>query len=268
VFRFLLTLLARGGGEEDKLEPLLETYTGPASGDLTRDVAHILSESSRAVLQRQDTEKKQLAIRLAKQAIRWSPTSFEPKLRLIEATSVLWQGAVSQPADQLLMAFCVDLKELSRLRLAFPLIPPVAYEAFLRAWRACLDQRNDELREVIPKMRSEILSQLKFQPAQEDSGESPELDFIWGLLNDPQSAPAPLGAFSEPSNQGQWLDLFREFFRSEPAIRLSAPLFACQMCSEIFKDHRWQCRNCGRWDAISEWTPQASSQANGRPASP
>lgn len=267
VFRFLLSLLAKSAGEEGQLEPLLETYTGPASGDLAREVAHILSESSANVLKRKELEKRPLAIRLAKQAVRWSPTSFEPKLRLIEATSVLWQERDGQPSDQLLMGFCVDLMELSRLRSAFSTIPERAFESFLDAWRVRLDAQSSELLDVIPKMSAEIRSQLKFQPTQDESVKSPDLSFIWGILTRLQQDSPAFRLSSGAGGTSHWFNVLRDVCGAEPEFRLVAALFACQSCSELYRDHHWQCRHCGRWEVISEWSPKALNPANGRPAS-
>ncbi len=258
IFRLLLGLASQRG-EENRLETTLELYSGPSSGDLAREVAHVLSESSSRLLRDAHLESQKQAVRLAKLAVRWSPAAIEPKLALVEATSVLWRAADGHPADQLLMGFCVDLLELTRLKLSSSILSAFSFEPFLRAWCVKLDSQDAEIEAAVQKMRGEILSQLRIEPLPAQSATSSDYRFVWGLLerlraSSGQSALSD-GVLLGPPN---WEKQLRALLQVNEAVSPLQELHECVECSEIHRKFIWRCRNCNRWETLSPWSSKVT----------
>lgn len=254
IFRLLLGLASQRG-EEDRLETALQLYAGPSSGDLAREVAHVLSESSSRLLRDAQLESQKQAVRLAKLAVRWSPAAVEPKLTLVEATSVLWRAADGHAADQLLMGFCVDLLELARLKHSSSVLSAFSFEPFLRAWCLKLDSQDAEIEAAVQKMRDEILFQLRIEPLPGQSATSSDYHFVWSLL-ERLRASSGRSALSDGVLlvQPNWEKQLRTLFQLNEVTSPLQELHECVECFEIHRKFVWRCRNCNRWETLSPWS--------------
>lgn len=258
IFRFLLQL-ASERGEENRLETTLQLYSGPASGDLAREVAHVLSESSSRLLRDAQLESQKQAVRLAKLAVRWSPAAVEPKLALVEATSVLWRAADGPSADQLLMGFCVDLLELARLKNSSAVLSSISFEPFLRAWCLKLDSQDSEIEAAVQKMRGEILSQLRVEHQLGQSATSCEYHFVWRLLERLRISSSHSALFDGVLlGQPKWERELRKLLQVSEATFMMQELHECAECSEIHRQFVWRCRSCKRWETLSPWSSEAN----------
>jgi hypothetical protein len=200
-------------------------------------------------------ESQKQAVRLAKLAVRWSPAAVEPKLTLVEATSVLWRAADGHAADQLLMGFCVDLLELARLKHSSSVLSAFSFEPFLRAWCLKLDSQDAEIEAAVQKMRDEILFQLRIEPLPGQSATSSDYHFVWSLL-ERLRASSGRSALSDGVLlvQPNWEKQLRTLFQLNEVTSPLQELHECVECFEIHRKFVWRCRNCNRWETLSPWS--------------
>jgi hypothetical protein len=242
VFRLLLTLCFERP-DFAALMKVLETYTGPKSGELAREVSHTLSAFAMQLLK---AGAQQDAVALAKIAVRWSPSSLEPKLALVDVTSVVHQLSGEYPADQLVLGFCVDLAELVRLFRAYPNSSPFLNVALIRLWADYFDRHDASVEQNLDRLRNEFLTQLNWDAQSHDDGYRDALKFLLGVLIRQSSAGLPARAWH--GAVGRLIPL-----QHEPADLQT--IFVCPACTELHGRFRWKCSSCQRWDTLTPWKP-------------
>jgi tetratricopeptide (TPR) repeat protein len=255
VFKLLLNLLLRQPSY-GKLSEILSAYSGPKSGELARETAHILSCSALEMLSRGQQEN---AISLAKQAIRWSPSALEPKLTLVEVTSVLSNRSGGQPLEQSTLGFFVDLSELFRLwrshsgKAAFTSLP------LMTSWIAFFDRHDEQVVGVFGRLKEELLSQIGWDSQEPDPAEKRELrDLLRAVLE---------GSSIGRSRAG-WEPALMKLLSLADEASNALTVFSCNSCSELHRKFKWKCPICQSWDTVVPWNGHSEVSQNGRPASP
>ncbi|NBO38293.1 hypothetical protein EBU99_06895 [bacterium] len=267
IFRLLLGLTSEPGSE-NKMKTCLELYSGPRSGELAREVSHVLAACAcRIVRSAQgpiEQSKLQQAVEMAKLAVRWSPSAVEPKLALVEVTSVLRQPDANRPLDQSVMGFFVDVGEWQRLVRAQPALSASAIKPSLSAWVDFLDARDSEVETTMLKMRSEILSLLgRGHPAQGSAGTGTDFEYLHqaiALIRNKSSSRGFESKSSQPACESMgWENVLRELLAFSEVEPLITDFQVCSVCSEIHREFFWRCRACGRWETL---LPGASAAAS------
>jgi lipopolysaccharide biosynthesis regulator YciM len=248
VFKLLLEM-ASAKGEESHLENLVKIYSGAVSGELAREVAHLLSGSSLRLMRQNDVESHNTAVRLAKLAVRWCPNAIEPKLTLVEATSVLWRVSEDRPVDQWFMGFCVDLLEAARLRRANPNLSPFAYAPLLKAWSAKLQSQGQELDTAVQRMRAEIQAQMQLEHSAEPGLATADYDFAWTVFDALRREASPQNPMAMPS----WEARLRTLLKASERPKTLNFLHACTSCAQLQRDFSWRCSGCKRWETLQPW---------------
>jgi lipopolysaccharide biosynthesis regulator YciM len=248
VFKLLLEL-ASIKGEEAQLENLVKIYSGPVSGDLAREVAHLLSESSLRLMRQNEVDSHQQAVRLAKLAVRWCPNAIEPKLTLVEATSVLWRVSEERPADQWFMGFCVDLVEAARLRRTNSHLSPFAFAPLLRAWNAKLEAQGQELEAAVQRMRAEIQAQMQLDRSSEQGVATADYEFVWTVLDTLRRESSPESLSQVPA----WEVRMRSLLQVSERPKVLNFLHSCATCAQLQRDFSWRCSSCKRWETLQPW---------------
>ncbi|MEY2988321.1 MAG: hypothetical protein RJB13_1842, partial [Pseudomonadota bacterium] len=254
VFRFLLKQLA-DNFDEAHLEQIVKVYAGPASAELAREVSHMLASASSRLLSSRSESGRQSAIRLAKLAVRWSPTAIEPKIALVQSTSLLWSIEKNRPVDQLFIGFCVDVTELALMRRQSTQLSPLSVESFLEAWVTELAKFGSELEHSIQKMKAEILAVFKIDKRTLSSAPVFDLSFLWEVFSRLKKR-APIGAqlndsLSEPL---KWEQSLKVLLGLENWVASNCEIHECSQCGEVQKEFSWQCRTCNSWESLSVWS--------------
>jgi len=248
VFKLLLEL-ASFKGEESHLETVVKVYSGSVSGELAREVAHLLSVSSLRLIRQGAGDAQSLAVRLAKLAVRWCPSAIEPKLTLVEATSVLWSGSEERPADQWFMGFCVDLVEAARLRRSNPNLSPFAFAPLLKAWNAKLQLQGQELDLAVQRMRSEIQAQMQLDRSSEEGVSRADYEFVWTVLDSLRRESAP----ESPPPVPPWETRMRSLLQASERPKALNFLHTCVSCAQLQREFTWRCSSCKRWETLQPW---------------
>lgn len=254
VFRFLLRTLA-DEFDEEKLDRVVKVYAGPTSAELSREVSHILATASQRELSRGSDSARQAAVRLAKLAVRWSPSALEPKIALVQATSVLWTDKKDRPIDQMLVGFCVDLTELALMRRNQPKLSPSSVESFIAAWVNELNASGGMLSETIVKMRSEILSIFKVDPRVGSVSPVFDLSFVWTVVSNLRKKTMPVVATSAESGEDpSWDGTLRELLGLPEPTQDQEQIHVCSSCLEVRRTFSWQCSSCKSWETLGIWS--------------
>ncbi len=254
LFRFLLHQL-KDNFDEERLEQLVKVYAGPSSADLSREVSHMLASASSKCLVTRSESARQSAIRFAKLAVRWSPTAIEPKIALVQATSLLWSTEKDRPADQLFIGFCVDMTELALMRRQFPQLSPLSVETFLEAWVSELAKFGTELENSIQKMKAEILAVFKIEKRAQSSSPVYDLSFVWTVFSRLKKRAASRnqvnGTFPNPLS---WEKQLQELLGWENLDDRNCEVHQCSQCGEVQREFSWQCKSCNSWESLGVWS--------------
>jgi hypothetical protein len=247
VFKLLLNLSVRQPSS-DVLQEILNIYSGPKSGELAREVSHRLSSAALQLLLRGQQDH---AISLAKLAVRWSPAALEPKLALVEATSVLNMQNAGRPLDQYILGFFVDLAELFRLWRGHTNRTPFFSLSLLKSWTAFLDGHDSQIEEIFARLRGELLSQLGWESQSQDLSDKWEMKILLSaLMSNRRQSAAETG----------WEDALLRLLSLPRESSNSLTVFSCAECSELHRNFRWKCSACQQWDTLIRW--------DGHPAQP
>ncbi|MEN9827356.1 MAG: hypothetical protein RI953_3101 [Pseudomonadota bacterium] len=254
IFKFLLSVCSANPDGRMLME-ILETYSGPKSGELAREVTHFLSSAARQLLARGQQRE---AADLAKQAVRWSPTTLEAKLVLIEATSILSQPDPNRPLDQAVLGFFVDLAELLRLSRTHSNRAPFFAFPLFAAWADFFDKNDSEVEQVVLRLHGELLSQIDFEAFAHDEIFRRDLDLFFGVLVSLRKG-HPL--------ESRWQVAMATLVSSGPKPVRVETFFWCQGCSAMQRYFLWKCGSCGRWDSLAPWASASDTGLDGRLAS-
>jgi len=254
VFRFLLKQLSEDF-DEVRLEQVVKVYAGPSSAELSREVSHLLAQASLRSLLTRSEAGRQSSVRLAKLAVRWSPTAIEPKIALVQSTSLLWSVDKERPADQLFIAFCVDLTELALMRRQSPHLSPLSVESFLEAWVTELAKFGPELEHTIQKMRAEVLAVFKIDRGTQSSAPVYDLSFVWAVFSrlKKRIASGNLLVGTQP-NPLVWEQSLRELLGYGDRGASHCEAHECIHCREVHRRFSWQCRSCNAWESLGVWS--------------
>ena len=246
VFKFLLSLCTNPPVFY-RIEQILKIYAGPKSVELSREVTHQLSQAALTCL---GLGQQQNAVALSKAAVRWSPSALEPKLALIEATSLWSQRASGRPLDQMVIGFFVDFAELLNLvraqanRSAFFTLP------LLRAWSDFFDHHESEIESIIERLAKELLAQLDWNSRQADEFFLSDVGFLVDVF---------LSSRSAQQSGVRWVPAF---CRLLPVARQdsggqSPIIYRCSSCANLSISFLWRCKSCQSWETFEHWSPGA-----------
>ena len=254
IFKFLLSVCSVSP-DARMLMDILETYSGPKSGELAREVTHFLSSAARKFLL---LGQQREAADLAKQAVRWSPSTLEAKLVLIEATSILSQPDSNRPLDQAVLGFFVDLAELLRLSRSHANRAPFFALPLFRSWADFFDKNDSDVEQVVRRLQGELLSQIDFAAFAGDDVFRNDLNLFYGVL---------ISSRKSQNREGRWPGAMAVLLSTRPPLVRVETFFWCQACSAMQRHFLWKCGSCGRWDSLSLWAGGPETPLDGRLAS-
>lgn len=244
IFKLLLSLCAHQPSFKT-LSDIMDTYSGPKSGELAREVSHLLSSSAIELLGR---AQQQDAVQLAKLAVRWSPSALEPKLALVEVTSVLSHRDANRPLDQYILGFFVDLAELFRLCRAHSNRTPFFSLSLFRSWSAFFDEHDSDVGQIFERLKGELLSQIGWASGKDDPVFVRDMKILVQAL---------VQSRSSGSANVLWEDALARLldFEREPSNPLTA--YECPTCTDLHRSFRWKCATCQSWDTLIPWSKTA-----------
>ncbi|MFZ9520060.1 MAG: tetratricopeptide repeat protein [Silvanigrellaceae bacterium] len=254
IFKFLLSA-CHANPDHKLLMDVLETYSGPKSGELAREVTHFISSAARHVLLRGSQRE---AASLAKQAVRWSPSTLEAKLILIEATSILSQPDPTRPLDQDVLGFFVDLAELLRLGRSHSNRAPFFAFSLLGAWADFFDRNDAEVEQVLTRLKIELLNQIDFGTYANDEVFRRDVALFFDVMTLLRKNMA---------GETRWLAALAQLLAVQLKTVRRETFFFCQGCSAMQRHFQWKCGSCGRWDSLAPWGSGPELPADGRLAS-
>lgn len=247
VLRLLLSLCSQQPSVRT-LTNVVDTYAGPKSGELAREVSHQLSEAALSAL---SSDVPLDAVSLAKLAVRWSPAALEPKLALVIVTSVISRRKNDLPLDQSVLGFFVDLAELVRLYRLHPVQSPFFRLSLFSSWSKFFDEHDAEVEQVLEKLKTECLAQLDWNASEKDSAFRSGLSFL---------IQAFFKARNNPSSESRWVTSLSRLLGMEPESSNPLTVFNCPDCLGLQREFRWKCPTCLRWDTLVPWQPSQPSQ--------
>lgn len=243
VFRLLLTLCAEQTNPK-VIRDVIDTYAGPRTSELSRDVSHLLTLVAANLLQ---SRAQQEAIIFAKWAVRWSPAVLEPKLGLVRATSLLSFQDAGQPLDQLVLGFFVDVAELLSLYRQHPNRLPFWEFTLLNEWADFFDRHDHDVEQIIERLRNECLTQLNYENRKSEPEFLSDLEFLVSAVTQTRKMQAP--------TETRWHLAMARLLEIEPLKSRRPTAFVCSGCSELQSKFRWKCVVCQSWDTLMPWFP-------------